>query len=204
MASAVQVSVALGTIACAILLAGCGNHNAPPPDLAMMRGIAAVTRDEPWESKLEKMAEQAVIDAWQHHRIALDFTTNSVQSEERVLAQMHRSPSFQAFSEKDKRAEALIAGAYIGEVIRRNHKGAWGTNSEVGGDFSMPIRFTDHEAFPITWCLKRLVNGPEDNVWHKYLFFVVGITNGIPVTPTYYSNREEWRKVNAPTTNRAR
>ncbi|MFO1513861.1 MAG: hypothetical protein U1F83_13245 [Verrucomicrobiota bacterium] len=190
-------------IALLLILAveGCGDSAKAPPNLAKMRGLSAATPEEPWDSKLEKFAEQAVIDAWKRHHIALDFSTNSVQSLEQILDRMNRSPQFQPFSEKDKRAEAMIAGAYIGEVIRRNHNGVWGVHSDAAGEYSFPVSFGPRQAFPIMWCLKRLVNGREDNVWHKYLYFVVEQTNNIPIAPTYYSNRDEWLKVEGAMTN---
>lgn len=195
-----RVTCAVVLLVC-LVLCGCGDSNQPPPNLASMRGLAAAKADEPWDSKLEKLGEQAVIDGWQRHRIALDFSTNSVQSLEHMLDVMNRSSQFQAFSAKDKQAEAMIAGAYLGEVIRRNHSGTWAVHSEAAGEFSFPVRFDSKQAFPIMWCLKRLVNGREDNVWHKYLYFVAGKTNGIPITTTYYSNREDWLKVEGATTN---
>ena len=173
-------------------LFGCGASNQPPKDLGKMRGLAAISPDESWESKLEKMAEQAVLDAWIRYRIALDFSTNSIRLEEQIMDGVGRTAWFKAFPEKDQRAEAMIAGAYVGEVIRRNHGGAWGTNSPDTDGFSFPLRVGSHQVFPITWCLKRLINGREDNVWHKYQYFVVGNTNSFPGTVTYYSNRDDW------------
>jgi hypothetical protein len=68
--------------------------------------------------------------------------------------------------------------------------------------FRGPAHFVDCalHAFCVR-CLKRLVNGREDNVWNKYVHFVVGKTNDMPITPTYYSNREEWLKVEGAMTN---
>ena len=95
-----QVVKCLAVLVFTMVVGGCGNSAKPPPNLANMRGLAAAKADDPWESKLEKFAEQAVIDAWQRHQIALDFSTNSVQSLERILDTMNRSPQFQSFSEK--------------------------------------------------------------------------------------------------------
>jgi len=198
-----RVIGAVGLLA-GLIFCGCGDPNKPPPHLAKMRGLAAAKAEEPWGSKLEKFAEQAVMDGWQRHKIALDFSTNSVQSLERMLDVMNRSPQFQVFSDKDKHAEAMIAGAYLGEVIRRNHNGRWGVHSEAAGEFSFPVHFDTRQAFPIMWCLKRLVNGREDNVWHKYLYFVTGRTNNIPITTTYYSNRKAWLSLEGSLTNLAK
>ena len=33
------------------------------------------------------------------------------------------------------------------------------------------------------WCHKRIVNGPEDNVWFKYTMIRDGHTSGLTTTP---------------------
>jgi hypothetical protein len=39
--------------------------------------------------------------------------------------------------------------------------------------------------------LKRLVNGPEDNVYEKYVALVLGRTNEVNATTTYWTNTSE-------------
>jgi len=116
-----------------------------------------------------------------------------------ILDDRHRSPSFRAFSDKDKNAEALIAGAYVGEVIRRNHGGYWSTHSEAAGEFSFPLHTLDKNVFPYMWCLKRLVNGREDNVWHKYLGVALGISNTVLYSVTYRTNLDSSISTNTAT-----
>jgi hypothetical protein len=60
-------------------------------------------------------------------------------------------------------------GAYIGEVVRRSEPGAkWERDDPVGGEKSYPIIWGGGHSYPMAWCYRRIVNGPEDNVWVKY------------------------------------
>ena len=55
-----------------------------------------------------------------------------------------------------------------------------------GGMF--PLNISGNITFPTTWCLKRLVNGPEDNVYDKYIFCVLQRTNEFHGEITYWTN----------------
>lgn len=134
------------------------------------------------------MSEQAVIDSWNRYGVSLDYSDGSIKSLDWELQRIAASPDFQKASEKDKRAEAIVMGAYVGEVIRRNHNGAWETDSNAVNDLSFPMVVRRGKNFPVAWCYKRLVNGDEDNVWDKYRFFVLGRTNGMDYTITHEAN----------------
>jgi hypothetical protein len=54
------------------------------------------------------------------------------------------------------------------------HNGSWAIDHEVAGPGSFPIRWGDHESFPIGWCGKRIINGEEDNVWFKFRALLLG------------------------------
>jgi hypothetical protein len=42
------------------------------------------------------------------------------------------------------------------------------------GENSFPVYISETEAgFPYSWCLKRLYDGPGDDVWSKYSVFVL-------------------------------
>ena len=67
---------------------------------------------------------------------------------------------------------ALLFGSYIGEVIRESFPDAAWAESVPDSETSEPsIKLADIEVFPLTWCYKRLVNGPDDSVVKKYLEF---------------------------------
>jgi hypothetical protein len=68
----------------------------------------------------------------------------------------------------------MTCNSRVGEVIRRMHNGSWGIDHDVAGPGSFPIRWADHESFPIGWCGKRILNGEEDNVWFKFRMLLLG------------------------------
>ena len=148
-----------------------------PANFGQLEGLKAISKDDPWDKKMRLMAEQEIIDSWRGFKVPLDFSDGSIQALESVLDRMTHSPQIQSTTEKDLRAEALIAGAYVGEVIRRNHQGIWAIDSYKAAELSFPINHGSGVEFPCTWCYKRLKNGPEDNIWDKYRIFVLGETN---------------------------
>jgi hypothetical protein len=67
----------------------------------------------------------------------------------------------------------LLFGAYTGEIIRTCFPRAkWVRDPSAPGGVESPfIQLDDIQLFPITWCYKRLYNGPDDSVVKKYLAF---------------------------------
>ena len=62
----------------------------------------------------------------------------------------------------------------MGEVIRRVRPCRWAVDSRVGGEGSFPVVYENgDESYPVRWCYKRIVNGEEDNVWHKFTLSVL-------------------------------
>jgi len=67
-------------------------------------------------------------------------------------------------------------GAYIGEVVRRNGLGDWissSTEPEFPTENPMLIRTPRSIFDPIHWAMKRILNGPEDNLQFKFDFMVL-------------------------------
>jgi len=114
------------------------------------------------------LAAEAVKDAEKENQIKLDYSPQSIEKVEAVLDNIHEQYT------KDKSSIAvnglaMAYGAYIGEVIRRSEPGSiWERDHPVGGEKSYPLHWKGGESFPCGWCFKRITNGPEDNVWHKY------------------------------------
>ncbi|MDB6079661.1 MAG: hypothetical protein JWO82_3408 [Akkermansiaceae bacterium] len=71
-------------------------------------------------------------------------------------------------SQKDVEDFAVMFGSYLGETYRRNHGGEWGGTSEK--IVAMRTR-SGLICFPSGRVLKRLTNGPEDEIcsWYQYL-----------------------------------
>ena len=114
------------------------------------------------------LATEAVRDAQENNHVLLDYTPESIRIVESILGSVHN----QYVKNPDSvNAHGLASayGAYIGEVIRRSQKGAkWERDDPVAGEKSYPLHWGGRVSFPMTWCYKRIVNGPEDNVWNKY------------------------------------
>jgi hypothetical protein len=120
------------------------------------------------EEMMTFLAAEAVKDAEKENKIKLDYSPQSIEKVEAVLGKIHEQYT------KDKlsiavNGLAMAYGAYIGEAIRRSEPGSkWERDHPVGGEKSYPLHWKGGESFPCGWCFKRITNGPEDNVWHKY------------------------------------
>ena len=126
--------------------------------------------NEDLAAEMRSRATSAVETAASKHRITLDYSRDSVAKVEEILATVHECLNQEHLSEEQVVRESLRWGGYIGEVIRRIKPCHWELDSEIGGEGSFPIVFEkeQHETFPVRWCYKRIKNGPEDNVWHKF------------------------------------
>jgi hypothetical protein len=117
---------------------------------------------------------EAPKDAKENHGIILDFSDESVARVEKILGKLYKPNIDKNNLPGGTRGMAILYGVYIGECIIKNHKGLrWELNHEAGGNGSMPVILPDGASFPVGWCLKRLVNGEEDNVWHKYQVTII-------------------------------
>lgn len=118
---------------------------------------------------MQHMAGEAVSHAGKHHGIVLDYSEKSISDVETILGALHEKygPSQ---TEEQVYGTALAYGAYIGEVIRRGNPGSkWEHDHPVVGENSYPLHWLDGDVFPVAWCYKRIVNGPGDDVRHKYI-----------------------------------
>jgi hypothetical protein len=109
-----------------------------------------------------------VKDAQDNSHVNLDYTPDSIQKVEQILAALH-DKYVKDHSSISPNGLGSAYGAYIGEVIRRSEPGAkWERDDPVGGEKSYPIIWGGGHSYPMAWCYHRIVNGPEDNVWVKY------------------------------------
>jgi hypothetical protein len=178
---------------CALVLAGMVGWaiyqgTLPPPEFANYKGVAGVSSNDVLNVKMERMAEQAAMDAWSRCHIRVHIGVHSLPDFEHYLDLISKSPDFQKASPKDKWGEAIIAGAFVGEAIRRTHGGFWQEKSDLPGVEPFVLNVEGSENWPVNWCLKRLVNGPEDNIYDKYVLFILKRTNEFSGDMTYWSN----------------
>ena len=119
---------------------------------------------------IDFLASEAVKDARQGNHVNLDFSSESIEKVEQMLGNLHDLYIKNA-SSISVNGLASAYGAYIGEVIRRAEPGArWERDDKVGGEKSYPIIWGQGSghSYPMAWCYRRIVDGPEDNVWLKY------------------------------------
>lgn len=124
-------------------------------------------------------AERAV--AWAaDQQLELDYSLDSVRIVERRLAALHEAVPRGLFgrlwtdglSEADIQVAAMMFGAYVGEVLKKEFGGYWSDESLLDpGSKVLTLHFENGrgEVWPQIKVEKRLRNGPEDNVWHYTL-----------------------------------
>ena len=117
----------------------------------------------------EAYAQDAIDFVRAHYSKQLDWSDDSVQGIEAVAGHLHDTLPDPPPSEQQIHGFAKMLGSYVGEVFRRNHGATWGMVS-MGGE-KMPGLKSSHDGttfWPWGRVLKRLMNGPEDNIWHYY------------------------------------
>jgi len=118
----------------------------------------------------EAYALDAVDDALRNMNVKLDWSEASIARVELILDELHRSARVQKPPPKGVETVAKVFGSYIGEVFIQHHGGSWGLIS-LGGQPLPGIRAAKHghRFWPWVRTLKRLSDGPEENVLHYYL-----------------------------------
>ncbi len=102
------------------------------------------------------------------NRITFDFSHESVKDVEKLLAKLHCD-----YKKLKKEVEgfhglAMILAAYIAEVlIRRGVKGKWIPTTTLGQD-TIAFKVPSADIMLYDWCLKRIFDGKQYDVWFKY------------------------------------
>lgn len=103
----------------------------------------------------------------------LDYSPNSVHIIEKTLGKLHKEFVRQG-SDEGVWGTSLEFAAYIVEVIDRNYGPVdWQRDDSQFGQDSFPLYWRGTTLFPLTWCLKRILEGEEDNVWDKFSIIVM-------------------------------
>ncbi len=110
----------------------------------------------------------AVDIAAQNFGISLDWSDASIRKIEEMLGRLHDDMGKSRPPEDAVWTFAKAFGSYIGEVTRRNHGGVWGMISMDQESFPGLQQANGELIWPWSKAHKRLMNGPEDNVWHYF------------------------------------
>jgi hypothetical protein len=154
-------------------------------DFKATRRIATLAR---------QCALEAIRFARDKYRIHLDWSDDSVQEVETILADLHDDLMESFPSEEELWDTAAVFGSYVGEVYRKNHGATWGLVTLAGESFpGMRAHQSDTKFWPWMRALKRIENGPEDNIWHYYRALVDEYTapHDDPEETTESTNTEE-------------
>ncbi len=131
------------------------------------RGNPSLSQEQLQEG-MRAVAAQAVEAARLEYGVSLDYSAASVERVEGILARLHEEHRRSRFSLAREKSEGWRWGAYVGEVILRISPGHWEMDHSVAGKGTFPVVVKRGDSFPIGWCRKRIVNGPEDNIWQKF------------------------------------
>jgi hypothetical protein len=110
--------------------------------------------------------------------VTLDRSEASVKDVEQILGRLHDEMASAKPPEDAIWTFAKAFGSYIGEVLRQHHGGEWGMVSMGGQSFPGLRQASGALCWPWGKAHKRLVDGPDDNVWHYYSVLVGPVEPG--------------------------
>jgi len=104
--------------------------------------------------------------------IDLNWSDESIRQIETIAAALHED-----YKKKHPTPEQVahmyrMVGSYIGEVYRKNHGAEWGWVISPGGDRFPGLESASTRCWPWARAQKRIVDGPEDNIWHYYQYLL--------------------------------
>lgn len=125
------------------------------------------------DKEIQKTAETYAQDACDflrdHFKITLDWTDASIEHIEATMETFYRQLENARPSNEKVIEFSKMFGSYIGEVYRKNHGATWGIVEMNGSRFpGMKAEKSDTLFWPWGRARNRLLDGPENNVWHYY------------------------------------
>ena len=125
------------------------------------------------EQLKHEMSRLAVRIGSEGFGIKLDYSNESIKNVEKILGKIHDEYK-QTGSEDGLQGIAFEFASYIVKVIEKNVGPArWQRDHAKLGPDSFPLAVGEGEIFPVSWCIKRIYDGPGDDVWFKYNFLVL-------------------------------
>lgn len=123
-------------------------------------------------------AEDAVDYCSATFRVPLDYSEDSIEKIEAVLASLHDQLPRGFVAKLFKKGPppevidqlAKMLGGYVGEVMRRNWGGRWKLGSDAfPGDEIYTLEISGRgDVWPHFKVGKRILNGPDENVLHYF------------------------------------
>ena len=121
----------------------------------------------------EQMSRLAERIAYEGFKTKLDYSVGSIKKVDSILDAIHKDYK-KTRSETGLEGIALEFGAYIVKVTEQHFGPAeWARDDESLGEDTFPLQWRGTTIFPVGWCLKRILNGPGDDVWSKFQTLVL-------------------------------
>lgn len=128
------------------------------------------------DAKIAEIAAAYSLDAVDlaaaNFSVKLDWSDGSVKNVEEILGRLHDEMARSKPPEDAVWTFAKAFGSYVGEVLRRHHGGEWGMVTLNGQTFPGIQQDGHRLCWPWGRAHKRIVNGPEDNIWHYYQLMI--------------------------------
>jgi hypothetical protein len=135
---------------------------------ARRNASVAVSTNDSVELRMHAAALVAIATVEPEARRPFNFSPESLQNVDDML---HRLPQMVSQTNRDEELYyACVAwGAYIGEVLRTQHKSAtWSEDGEAEGGEVYAVRVGGQTIYPCLWAIDRLEKGESANVWRRY------------------------------------
>jgi hypothetical protein len=105
--------------------------------------------------------------------VKLDYSEKSIRDVDRILGEVHEEYR-RTKSEEGLQGLALEFGAYLVSVLQK-HRGpiVWERDHPEFGRDAFPLQWRGATLFPVAWCLKRIIDGPGDDLVSKWQALIV-------------------------------
>lgn len=100
--------------------------------------------------------------------ITLDFSAESIETVEKMLAALHTMVKRDAPTREQILNYAKVYAAYIGQVMILQWGGEWREEKEYQLSNGPALHVNGQHLFLLSKVFRRLVQGQEENVWHYY------------------------------------
>ena len=141
------------------------------------------------QGPIDEMARdfaEAAVEMARAMKIDLDYSEQSLERVEQILARLHDEARDWRIAESANRAVSetpdgggpnasqmddmcKLWGSYFGEVVRRRWGGEWSIETYPGAAFAtLALTVTAGTLYPSMKVFRRLTEGDSDNVWRFY------------------------------------
>jgi hypothetical protein len=128
------------------------------------------------DPQVAEVAEASSLDAVdlaaRSFGITLNWSDESVRQVEEMLGRLHDEMAQAQPPEEAIWTFAKAFGSYVGEVLRRHHGGEWGMVRMGEESFPGVQQPGGRLCWPWGRAYKRIVEGPESNMWHYYQLLI--------------------------------